>query len=69
MTHATLEVPDISCGHCKSAIEAAVEPMHGVSTATVEIDRHTVDVDFDADAVELESIITAIEDLGYEVAR
>ena len=68
-TQVTLNVPDISCGHCKSSIEGAVVPMDGVATAEVTIDARTVDVSFDEAAVDLEAIITAIEDQGYDVAR
>jgi copper chaperone len=68
-TQVTLNVPDISCGHCKSSIEGAVAPMDGVATAEVTIDARTVDVSFDEAAVDLEAIITAIEDQGYDVAR
>ena len=68
MTDITLSVPDISCNHCKSAIEGAVEPMDGVASASVTIDARTVDVTFDDEAVDLSAIITAIEDQGYEVA-
>jgi len=68
-TQVTLNVPDISCGHCKSSIEGAVAPMAGVATAEVTIDARTVDVSFDEAAVDLEAIITAIEDQGYDVAR
>jgi copper chaperone len=67
MTDITLSVPDISCGHCKSAIEAAVAPMDGVASAEVTIDEKTVAVSFDPDAVDLNTIITAIDDQGYEV--
>jgi copper chaperone len=68
-TQVTLNVPDISCGHCKSSIEGAVAPMDGVASAEVTIDARTVDVSFDEAAVDLEAIITAIEDQGYDVAR
>ena len=68
MTDITLSVPDISCAHCKSAIEGAVAPMEGVSQASVTIDDRTVAVSFDESSVDLTSIITAIEDQGYEVA-
>ena len=68
MTDITLSVPDISCAHCKSAIEGAVAPMEGVSQASVTIDDRTVAVSFDESSVDLASIITAIEDQGYEVA-
>ena len=68
-THVTLNVPDISCGHCKSAIEGAVAPMDGVEDAEVTIDARTVDVHFDESAVDIDAIVTAIEDQGYDVAR
>ena len=64
----TLSVPDISCGHCKSSIEGAVGELDGVSTVEVSIDGKSVDVEF-ASPTDLEAIITAIEDQGYEVAR
>ncbi len=64
----TLSVPDISCGHCKSSIEGAVSALEGVDTVEVSIDAKSVDVSFDSPA-DLEAIITAIEDQGYEVAR
>jgi copper ion binding protein len=67
MTTTTLSVPDISCGHCKSSIEAAVGGLDGVSRVEVSIDAKTVDVEFD-DATDLAAITTAIEDQGYEVA-
>lgn len=68
MTQVTLSVPDISCNHCKSSIEGAVAPMEGVTSAEVTIDARTVDVTYDDQVVDLEAIITAIDDQGYEVA-
>ncbi len=68
-TEITLDVPDISCAHCKSAIEGAVAPMSGVETAEVAIDARTVHVRFDEAAVNLSAIVSAIEDQGYDVAR
>ena len=67
MTQKTLSVPDISCGHCKSSIEGAVNPLDGVSKAEVSIDSRNVDIDYDPSKIELSSIINAISDQGYEV--
>lgn len=67
MTNITLSVPDISCGHCKSSIEAAVAPMDGVASAEVAIDTKTVAVSYDPATVDLDTIITAIDDQGYAV--
>lgn len=69
MTTVTLSVPDISCGHCKSSIEGAVAPLEGVEAAEVTIEARTVDVDFDESIVNVDAIIAAIDDQGYEVAR
>lgn len=68
MTTKTLSVPDISCGHCKSAIEGAVGELDGVTTVEVAIDARTVDISFDDEAVGLDAIVGAIEGQGYEVA-
>lgn len=65
----TLSVPDISCGHCKTAIEGAVSALDGVARAEVTIDARTVDVGYDGSEATMKAIITAIEDQGYAVAR
>ena len=67
MTTKTLSVPDISCGHCKTAIEGAVGELDGVATVDVHIEERTVDVAYDDGTVAMEAIVGAIEDQGYEV--
>ncbi len=69
MTTLTLSVPDISCGHCKSSIEGAVDQLAGVGKVEVHIEPKTVDVEFDENATSLDTIIGAIEEQGYDVAR
>lgn len=64
----TLSVPDISCGHCKMSIEGAVSKLDGISKVEVHIEAKTVDIDFTAPA-DLDSVIAAIEEQGYDVAR
>ena len=67
MTDIKLEVPDISCDHCKTSIEGAVGVLDGVATVAVSVADRTVDVSFD-ETVTQADIVTAIEDQGYEVA-
>ena len=67
MTSRTLSVPEISCGHCKSSIEAAVSPLDGVERVEVQIDERTVQLDYDGTDATLTTIVAAIEDVGYEV--
>ena len=64
-TTTTYAVPEISCGHCKSTIEAAVTGIAGVQRVDVDIDAKTVAVDGGDD----DAIVTAIEDAGYDVIR
>jgi copper chaperone len=58
-------VPDISCGHCKQAIESEVGQVDGVDSVVVDIDQRTVTVDGSAGD---EAIVSAIQEAGYEVA-
>ena len=69
MTTQTLSVPDISCGHCKMSIEGALNELGDVSAAEVHIEPRTVDITWNEDNLELDTIIEAIEGQGYEVAR
>lgn len=68
MTSRTLNVPDISCGHCKTSIEGAVSPLAGVQSVEVGIDDHSVAVDYDGNDETFAAIVAAIEEQGYEVA-
>jgi len=65
--HVLLNVPDVSCAHCKAAIEGAVSGLAGVERVEVEIESKSVEVDLDA-AGDLEAVKAAIEDEGYAVA-
>ena len=67
MVHETISVPEIHCGHCKSAIEGALAPLDGVRAATVDIEAREVTVDYDPDGVSREALVAAIEEQGYDV--
>lgn len=67
MTSTTLNVPDISCGHCKSSIEGAVGELAGIDSVEVSIEGKTVAVAY-GDEVTLDAIIETIEEQGYDVA-
>lgn len=67
-THAVLNVPAVSCNHCKMAIEKAVGAMDGVGQVDVDVPEKTVTVDYDDAVVTLESIEATMADEGYGVA-
>lgn len=62
---AVYSVPDISCGHCKQAIESEVGTVSGVSSVTVDIDQRTVTVEGEATDADIRA---AIDEAGYEIA-
>ena len=68
MTQITLSVPDISCGHCKSSIEGALEPLEGVESAQVSIEDRNVAISYDDSSVDIDAFVAAIDKQGYEVA-
>lgn len=65
MTTRTYDIPGISCGHCKSAIEGAVAAVPAVESVTVDIEARTATVVGDADDA---AVRAAVDDAGYDVA-
>lgn len=58
-------VPDISCDHCKNAIETETSRLDGVEAAVVDVAARTVTVTGDADEA---AIRAAIDEAGFDVA-
>jgi copper chaperone len=68
MTTTTIfSVPEVHCGHCKSALEGALGPAGGVEKAEVDIAGKTVTVSYDAEAIGAPAVIDIIEGQGYDV--
>lgn len=65
MTSRVFDVPDISCDHCKRAIEEALDGLPDVASAVVTVERRDVEVE---GAASDEAVIAAIAEAGYEVA-
>ncbi|MDQ3957535.1 MAG: cation transporter [Actinomycetota bacterium] len=65
----TFTVADISCDHCKRAIEGALTPVQGVERAEVDVVAKSVTVDWRPDVVGREQLVSAIEEAGYAVAQ
>ena len=68
MNQIVLNVPDISCNHCKMSIEGAVNELDGIESAVVDIEGRNVAVAFDDANLTRDAIVSAIEAQGYEVA-
>ncbi len=68
MTDVTLAVPDMSCGHCKAAVEGELNKLSGVKKANADVEKGTVEVTYDEGTVTTEDLKGAIEEAGYTVA-
>ena len=68
MTEKTLRVPDMSCGHCKAAVEGELNKLPGVERANADVEKGTVEVTYDEGTVTTEDLKGAIEEAGYTVA-
>jgi copper chaperone len=68
MTHKTFNVPDMSCGHCKAAVEDELNKLSGVEAASADVEKGTVEVSYDETKVTTEDLEGAILEAGYTVA-
>ncbi len=56
----TLSIPDMSCGHCKASVEAALAPF--AAQITVDLPTRQVDVQ---GAPDLTAVLAALGEIGF----
>lgn len=64
MAETTLSVPNISCGHCVSAIESELSDVAGVTSVKANAESKTVTVAWDAPAT-LDGIRATLKEINY----
>ncbi|KAB8133630.1 heavy-metal-associated domain-containing protein [Gracilibacillus oryzae] len=71
MQKATIQLETLSCPSCLQKIENAVKGINGVNQDSLKVmlNASKVKVDFDSEAVAINDIEKAIEDLGYPVVK
>ena len=57
-----LSVPDMSCGHCKASVEAALAAVPDAGTVRVDLASRTVEVDGPA---AIPALVSALDAAGY----
>ena len=68
MSDRTFKVPEMSCSHCKAAIEGELNKLWGVEYSNANLEEGTVKVSYDESRVTTDEIKSASEDAGYAVA-
>ena len=64
MAQEILTVPNISCGHCVSAIEAELAEMEGVTSVKADTETKNVTVQWEAPA-SIERIRATLTEINY----
>lgn len=67
MTDTTFNVPEMSCDHCKAAIEGELNKLSGVEYSNADLEEGSVKVSYEEVRVSEEQLKSAIEDAGYAV--
>ncbi len=67
MNNTTFNVPDMSCGHCKAAVEGELNKLSGVEYSNADFEKGIVEVRYDEDRVTADDLRGAIEEAGYSV--
>lgn len=68
MTDITLNVPDISCGHCEKTVLGALQGRPGVGAVQVSIPDKKVYLNYDDKALSLDEVKGILDEEGYPVA-
>jgi len=62
----TLSVPGMTCGHCEAAVKQEVGGVAGVTG--VAVDLETKDVTVTGSGLDLDTLVAAIDEAGFDVA-
>ena len=68
MSQETFSIPNISCGHCTSAIENELGELDGIQRVAGNIEAKSVAVEWDAPATR-EQIIALLKEINYPAAE
>lgn len=67
MIEKTFKVPDMSCGHCKAAVEGELSELPGVEKVNADVASGTVEVSYAEDTATSQDLERTIEEAGYTV--
>lgn len=68
MAERTIEVPNISCGHCVRTIEREVAELPGVTSVSAEAENRTVTVRWDEDRTDWDAVEALLVEIDYPPA-
>jgi copper chaperone len=67
MSQVILNVPDISCAHCEKTVLNTLQGQPGVNNVQVDIPSKKVYLDYDENALDLDTVGSLLDEEGYPV--
>ena len=64
MESKTVNIPDISCGHCLAAVKREAGEVAGVKSVEGDVDTKQVTIQWEAPAT-WDQVVAALKDAGY----
>jgi len=64
-----LPIAGMTCAACARTVERQLSTTEGVETASVNFATHTASVRFDTARTDVDTLVAAVEDVGYEVPQ
>lgn len=62
-----LIVEDMTCNHCKMRISKTVEVLHGVRSIHIDLEKKSVEIEYDEKEIQIDTIKNAISGAGYTI--
>ena len=62
----TLNVTGMTCNHCVSSVQGALQGVAGVRSARVDLERGRATVDYDEGKTNPRELSVAVADAGYQ---
>ena len=66
MSELVVSVPGMTCGHCEAAVKGEVGKVAGVTDVAVDLATKLVTIT--GESVDLEAVVAAVDEAGFEVA-
>lgn len=68
MSHKTIDVPNISCGHCVMTIERELGELDGVTAVNADAATKRVSVEWDEDVIDWTAVTDLLDEIGFPAA-
>ena len=68
MTRVTFTIPNMHCPACVMHLEELEDELEGVLSVKANYKKQRMDVEYDEDQINEQTIRAAVKELGYEIA-